>query len=430
LTFSTSYCTQRKNASRFFLSSLSLSLRFAGNLTDFLHNNEAMNVRANFAWEDVFSRIHRGELLIDFSDSRADLYGFANEIQMRRRQERYIRALQRMTHIMPDGSLTFGNKFFMTMDEEQQQSFFGSIFKLQIGSITVGEATDNRTESPAITISTSALIETLPHLHESVRYFTVSNFTLTRQPDVQALSNAILSKCRTLMGLSLESIECPVDDCHKQDSDGPDGFLDPLFYAAPGVDWLSVSTKTRSVHSTLVSPRALRALFVEGKESGGLRLMGLGLTDSHVLAIVDGLSTSGTHLSMLDLASNPGITAQGYGALLNLINRAIVVGHDQPLIGEWSGFCIDDKAWESELHLVSEMNITYSRLEYMTNGTFTSEERRWQWLEMVACLLPTSEECLPFYFDDETRKWLKKWDVKHLNFIWYTLCKNPDMMRT
>jgi hypothetical protein len=183
--------------------------------------------------------------------------------------------------------------------------------------------------------------------------------------------------------------------------------------------FFSVSTKTRSVHSTLVSPTALRALLAEGKYNRTLRLNGLGLTDSHILAIVDGLSTPGAHFNDLNLESNPGITAQGYGALLNFINRANVYddhyggryGHD------WIRFCVDDKAWECKLNLVSEMNAKYCRWEYLTNGTFTSEERKWQWVERVASLQSSDDE-------------MKKSDASLLNFIWYTLCQNPEMMQT
>jgi hypothetical protein len=63
--------------------------------------------------------------------------------------------------------LKFGNALFMTMDEQQQQSFFDSIFNLPAVRIDVREATDNATASQAITISTSALLETLPQSYST-----------------------------------------------------------------------------------------------------------------------------------------------------------------------------------------------------------------------------------------------------------------------
>jgi hypothetical protein len=240
-------------------------------------------------------------------------------------------------------------------------------------------------------------------------YFILNNFALTRKSDVQTLWNIIGSKFATLRYLCLENIECPVDECNKQDSDGPDGFLDPLFHSPFGVDDFSVSTKMRSVHSSLVSPRVLRALFVEGERFRSLSLRSLGLTDNHVLAIVDGLSTRGTHLRTLNLESNPGITARGYGALLNLINQTEVIGYVKRC-----RFCVDNKVWQGKLNLVSDMNSKYRRLEYLTNGTFTSEKRKWQWLERVVNLRIEKN---------------KEWDPKHLNFIWYTLRQNPEMMQ-
>jgi hypothetical protein len=375
-----------------------------------------MNVEANAAasenWEKLFSQKRYGGLDFDLTDSKADWYDFANEILMRRMQERLEETFRRFPCSI--GHLTFGNKFFMTMNEQQQRSFFHCIFNLAACGISVGQATDNSKESTAITISTPALLETLPQLHTRVRHLGVSNFALTRQSDVQELSNIILSKHATLCHLWLESIECPLDDSNKKGSDETDGFLDPLFYAASGLYNFLVSTKTRSVNSILVSPTALRALLVEGKRFHTLSLHGLDLTDSHVLAIVGGLSTPDTHVCYLDLESNPGITAQGYGALIHLINRANVVGENNSGHSQWRGFCVDDKAWEGKLNLVSEMNSAYRRLEYLTNGTFTSEEHRWQWLARV-----------PHLF----RGAYKDWDATHLNLIWYTLCQNPEMVQ-
>jgi hypothetical protein len=381
-------------------------------------NVEANNV-ASDNWEKLFKYI-RGcsyEDEVDFSDSQAHLYDFANAILMRRMRVRLVDALQRSAYSI--SYLTFGNKFFMAMNEQQQRCFFRSIFNLPVLYIDVGEPTENSTESPAITISTRALLKTLPQLHKCVESLVVSNFALTRQSDVQALSNTFLARSETLDFLSLNSIECPVEDCNKEDSDESDRFLDPLFYAAYVLHAFRVSTKARSVHSTLVSPRALRALFIEGKELS-LRLNGLGLTDSHVLSIVDGLSTPGTRLHCLNLESNPGISCQGYGALANLVNRANVVGSFDSFPSKWIGFCLDDKSWEGKLNLLSEMNSDYRRLEYLTNGTFTSEEYKWQWLEKVVNLpIP----------DRDFRGTNEEWDAKHLNFIWFTLCQNPEMMQ-
>jgi hypothetical protein len=417
---------------------------------------------ASRRWEGLFSEIHdywsRFEVIhVNFHDSEADRYDFSNEILMPRMRERRVDTLQSFTNSI--GYLTFGNKFFMTMNEQQQRSFFSSIFNLPVWGITVGDdEMEEWTENPAITISTPALLETLPQLHTDVTHSSISNFALTSQSVVQELSNVILTKCETLQSLKLKSIECHVEDFNKQDSDESNGFehehqicsilrylersrawsprspllmtvynkqdsdesngiLDPLFYAASGLDDFCASAKTHSVHSTLVSPTALRALFVERKDNYDLSLRGLGLTDSHVLAIVGSLSTGGTHLSTLKLESNPGITAQGYGALFNVINQANVIDHVS--LCKWDErdeSCVDEKSWEAKIRLVSGMNSKYDRLEYMTNGIFTSEECRLQWLERVADLKSRYD------WDEE------EWDAEHLNFIWYTLCQNPEMM--
>jgi hypothetical protein len=378
-----------------------------------------MNVNANAAseanWEELFQELAEepeGGVEVLLGDIHADRYDFANRILMRRMRERLVAALLVSASSL---SLSFGNKFFMTMNEQEQRDFFHDIFSLPVSTISIGEAMDNTTASQAITICTPALLENLPQLQTDFGFLEISNFALRRQSEVQELANVILARRETLVFLALESIVCPVDDCNTRDSEEPGEFLDPLFYAASGVE-IYVSTKAHSARSTLVSPTALRALFVEGKQFEWLLLNGLGLTDSHVLAIVDGLSTPGTHVGTLELDSNPDITDQGYGALFDRINRANVVGGGP--YSSWHGFVVDDKAWEGKLNLVTDMNSKYGRLEYLTNGTFTSEERRLQWLERVADLpIPDWD------FNEE-------WEAKHLNFIWYTLCENPQMMQT
>jgi hypothetical protein len=69
------------------------------------------------------------------------------------------------------------------------------IFNLRLWSIHVGEAPGNGTESPTITIGSSALLDTLPELYADAMNVTVTNFALTCQSDVEApLSNSISFK--------------------------------------------------------------------------------------------------------------------------------------------------------------------------------------------------------------------------------------------
>jgi hypothetical protein len=102
----------------------------------------------------------------------------------------------------------------------------------------------------------------------------------------------------------------------------------------------------------------------------------------------------------------------------------------------------------------------------MTDGTFSSEARRWQWLQKLASLPKPSndddvkdgdiidyimyeegdagEEDVERYeeewveegdvgVDDVERyeeEWVAKWEAKHLNYIWYELVEHPEFMRT
>jgi hypothetical protein len=110
-----------------------------------------------------------------------------------------------------------------------------------------------------------------------------------------------------------------------------------------------------------------------------LSLSGLGLTGRHILAVVDGLSTPGNTFGCLYLDCNPGITAQGYGALFNLVHWNNAYNG----CNSWYGLRVYNKAWQRKLNLVIKVNLRYNRLEYLTNGSFSSEERRWKLQEWV-----------------------------------------------
>jgi hypothetical protein len=75
------------------------------------------------------------------------------------------------------------------------------------------------------------------------------------------------------------------------------------------------------------------------------------------------------------------------------------------------------------------MNSDYRRLKYLTDGTFTSKERACQFLEELADCISRQEfsDRRSNVNDNEEEK--KKRDAKHVNFIWYTLCQNPEMMQ-
>jgi hypothetical protein len=171
---------------------------------------------------------------IDFSDSEAELYDFSNELRVRPLRERLVEALQ-TTWAKPDNFLTvvLGNKFFATMPEQQQRSFLRAIFQFSVRYFIVGDATNDGTEKPAITVCTAALLDALAYLNSSVYLLRVGNFALSNQSDVEALSNIILAKCETLNNIIFQGIECPIDyNKRKRDEDGPAGFLDPLLHAA------------------------------------------------------------------------------------------------------------------------------------------------------------------------------------------------------
>ena len=137
--------------------------------------------------------------------------------------------------------LVFGNKFFETMNEQDQQSFFLAIFDLPLLYIKLGYSYKEleviaTIEKPEITICTVALLNALCSVrHEFLkkgfaRYLTVSNFALSSQADVQTMSNFILANPNLQM-LELKRIECPIV-YNKQDDDGPIGFLAPLLHAS------------------------------------------------------------------------------------------------------------------------------------------------------------------------------------------------------
>jgi hypothetical protein len=297
------------------------------------------------------------------------------------------------------------------MSEPQQHRFFCAIFALPLERLHIGHS-PYYLEKPAITIHTSALLDALADLNTSVQWLHLSNVDLSKQPDIEALSK-VVAKQEKMSHLVLEHVEFPIN-CSKHDKDGAVGCLDPLLYAASclkRLNFFGLSPRTPPSHSSLVSPKALRALVGKARTMRWLDLNGLGLNDSHCLAITDEWLASMHSVNVtgpdeqhyLNLTGNPAISAEGYSAFLSLLNRVSAVP-----------FNVDDKHWQAKLNLVSQMNRDYGRLEYMTNGTFTSERHRLQWLQKLANL-PSSS-------DKEERK--------HANFIWYELLEHPEFMRT
>ena len=54
----------------------------------------------------------------------------------------------------------------------------------------------------------------------------------------------------------------------------------------------------------------------------------------------------------------------------------------------------------------------------MMNGTFSSEESMCQWLQKLASMLLLEE------------RYIEKIAARHVNYIWYTLRENPEVMQT
>jgi hypothetical protein len=415
---------------------------------------EANDASAN--WEDLLRRTleaydmqdeHDIFGVIDLSDSKADLYDFHNELQMRVLPNRLVEALQSRADAdyvdrksLDMLTLKIGNQFFAILDEPQQRRFFREVVALPLAAISFGEVSNNDTEKPAITICTSALLAGLSvGLNSEIDTLQVGNFALRNQSHVEALSGIIRTMCDSLCSLRLEGVECPVDYTMRNE-DGPIGFLDPLVFAFSRAEELrsfQLSARTPPVHSSLVSPRAVRSLLGEGRRLYLLDLCSLGLNDSHCLDIADELRTTGAFVRELDLKSNPAISDQGYNSLLDLINRANVIQR----------FSVDDKDWEAKLNLVSEMNRECGRLEYMTNGNFASEERRWEWLEKLVTSPPSWNDNVRYYNDEETDDYYEEGmpdyyeegmpevgeeeeAAKQVNYIWYELLQHPEFIQT
>ena len=177
------------------------------------------------------------------------------------------------------------------------------------------------------------------------------------------------------------------------------------------------------MYSSLVSTNALRAFFSQGRRLHDLNLDALGLNDSHCHEISEAWLASGTYVTWLHLRFNPAISAEGYGCFLRLINWIKAI----------KNFTVDDMAWESKLNLVSEMNRKYGRREYLTNGTFSSEERWLQWLLKLASLpvhshVVVEREDIDFIIADPAV--IDDWEAKHLNFIWLELIEHPEFLWT
>ena len=202
------------------------------------------------------------------------------------------------------------------------------------------------------------------------------------------MTKIIVAECKNFVGLCLEGIECPID-YNKQDDDGTLGFLDPLLHASSSYLQcdsrrqcnLAITAQTQPAHSSsLVSTNAVHALFAEIAETvlfknhtvQELHLCGLGLNNSHCVAISEALQTGiiieqDPHMGMreLNLERNPQINAKGYCTLLSLINQTDAFQYLK----------VDEKTWQGRLNLVAEMNCYHDRRQYLTeDGIFASRK--------------------------------------------------------
>jgi hypothetical protein len=242
--------------------------------------NGATDATITANWNALLKRIREQKYgsndTIYLSDSRAADYDFANAHLMQTMRQRLVQAFQEW-HSPSFGwwSLEIGNKFFETMNENEQRSFLLVVVALpQLHSLKIGETTDDCTaEKPPITISTSALLDALPHLHRRLHHLALRNVALSNESDVQALSNIIFGQRETFLDVHLRGIECP--------RDATIGFLDPLLYALSRLartSCFSLSARTPPVNSSLITPEALRAMLVEeNRQMIILGLRGLGL---------------------------------------------------------------------------------------------------------------------------------------------------------
>ena len=260
-----------------------------------VYNNA--NVSAN--WETLLNPIIEVTYKLVLPNDKADIYNFSNVILMQAMCTWLVEALQARRNIQ---RVVIGSKFFETMNEQDQWSFFLAIFALPPPAITKLEAS-YEDEKPEITISTVVLLDALTALSPHCTWLSVSNFALSNWADVQTMSTIILAKCQNLGRLHLKGIECPIDynKC-KQDDDGPVGFLDPLLHASSQLQahfW--ITTWTQPSYSSLVSTNAVHALFNAGTWKG--------LQLCHCLAIAEALQTANMEIIQLDLRQNPQINA-------------------------------------------------------------------------------------------------------------------------
>lgn len=105
----------------------------------------------------------------------------ANELRMHPMHERLLEALQTSTWMDLDeyDEVMFMNKFFATMNEQPQWSFFCVIFALPVRMIRVGETMECGTEKPAITICIVVLLNALTNLNSFVWQWQLKNIALS-----------------------------------------------------------------------------------------------------------------------------------------------------------------------------------------------------------------------------------------------------------
>ena len=125
------------------------------------------NVDVSVNWETLLRLVNESkdyDLKMYLANDKADKYDLGNAILMQAMCTQLVEALQTTWNIpgeMPVYHVVLGNKFFVTMNEQQQQSSFLEIFALPLCSIWLGDGMITAFEKPEITIHTVALLDAL-----------------------------------------------------------------------------------------------------------------------------------------------------------------------------------------------------------------------------------------------------------------------------
>lgn len=176
--------------------------------------------------------------------------------------------------------------------------------------------------------------------------------------------------------------------------------LDPLFRGLSRLESLD-ELRLEGRAESMVSTEALEELLLYKQKWWRLSFDNLGLGDEHcsVIARMFARNENCKAGDLLSLLSNPAITDAGFKTMFKVFFNK----------GRMGLIKVDDARWVAEFDLVRSMNNLHGRLDIVPNGKIGSKR---EWIDWISKIGNQGWEA----------------ETKRLNYIWFALRQNPEIV--